>query len=316
MRYGFILSLILLISIATGCLQSQSKVYVCADGSQVSDPDFCQLVTGVRVHEPVAPAATAAPETFNASELDINAIESSVLALINEEREKEGLEPYRRNSLLAGIARKYSSEMTESGFQHTDAEGKDVYDRLNENGVFYLIGGENLFFSGTLGSGTDEDLVSEMTVERWLKSPGHRSLVLDRDSLFSDAGIGVHCALEYCYVTMITVGLKTEIEDTYDSGHCYLYKLYSNEFPYEYEVPLKIKLDSPKTIDAWIITDEKMFDYCLTETPTAIDYVHAYRNTNAIDERINVEKGYMLLVRTFRSHNISISLDYDCGPFT
>jgi uncharacterized protein YkwD len=310
MRYGFLLSLLLLTSIGAGCLQSQSKVYVCADGSQVSDPDFCQLVTGVRVNGNGVPA-----EPFDASLLDTSAIESSVLALVNEEREREGLERYRKNSPAAGIARKYSSEMMEGGFQHTDPEGKDIYDRLNENGVFYLIGGENLFFSGTLGNGTNEDYVSKRTVEGWLKSPGHRSLVLDRDSLFSDAGIGVRCVEEYCYVTMVAIGLKTKIETSYESDNCYLYKLYSHEFPYEYTVPMEINLDSPEDIDAWIINDEKMFDYCLAESPAVIESVRAYRNTKAIDEMINVEKGYMLLVRTFKSHDVSITLDYESGPF-
>jgi uncharacterized protein YkwD len=309
MRYGFLLSLLLLTSIGTGCLQSKSKVYVCADGSQVSDPDFCQLVTGVRVNGNSAPA-----EPFDASLLDTSAIESSVLALVNTEREKEGLLPYRKNSAAAGIARKYSSEMMEGGFQHTDPEGKDIYDRLNENGVFYLIGGENLFFSGTLESGTDEDYVSKLAVGGWLKSPGHRSLVLDRDSLFSDAGIGVHCIEEFCYVTMVAIGLVTKIETSYEPDTCYLYKLYSQEFPYEYTVPVEINLDSPEAINAWIVTDEKI-DYCLSESPTAIDYVRAYRDTEVIDEIINIEKGYMLLVRTFKSHDVSITLDYDCGPF-
>ena len=71
--------------------------------------------------------------------------EQQMLALVNEERLKAGAREFIWDESLAEIGRLHSKDMFKRGyFSHFSPEGKDVGDRLLENGVEYSYAGENL----------------------------------------------------------------------------------------------------------------------------------------------------------------------------
>lgn len=117
---------------------------------------------------------------FTQSEYTIDeAGEQEMLALVNEERAKEGTKPLEFDTRLTEVGRGHSKDMFERGyFSHFSPEGEDVGDRLEERGIYYTFAGENL----ALAPNANRAHVGLMN------SPGHRRNILD--PAFSKVGIG------------------------------------------------------------------------------------------------------------------------------
>ncbi|OGD86347.1 hypothetical protein A2164_01245, partial [Candidatus Curtissbacteria bacterium RBG_13_35_7] len=105
--------------------------------------------------------------------------EQEMFALVNRERKLEGAKPLIWEEELAEVGRKHSKDMFERGyFSHFSPEGKDVGDRLLENGIEYSYAGENL----ALAPNVDRAHTGLMNSE------GHKRNILD--PAFSKIGIG------------------------------------------------------------------------------------------------------------------------------
>ena len=99
---------------------------------------------------------------------------------INEERQKSGVQSLIWSEELAVVARIHARDMWERKyFGHYSPDGSDVGDRLDENGVGYLLAGENLALAPTL----------DIAHTGLMNSPGHRENILEED--FNQVGIGV-----------------------------------------------------------------------------------------------------------------------------
>ena len=128
-------------------------------------------------------AASFAPRTAPTIRLARAAV-----CLINNRRVARGLPRLRINDRLSRAAKWHTHDMVRrSYFGHVSRRGRDVVDRLY--GARYLGGrfswavGENLAWgSGALGT-------PRKIVQAWMKSPGHRRIMLDRR--FREIGIGV-----------------------------------------------------------------------------------------------------------------------------
>ncbi len=109
-------------------------------------------------------------------------IEESLIALINEERENQGLPRLRVSPALASLARKHSHDMaTRNQLSHLSSTQESYQDRLVGEGFFFGEMGENVARSETFAS-------------RWIHqslmdSPEHRENILDPN--FDEVGIGV-----------------------------------------------------------------------------------------------------------------------------
>lgn len=110
-----------------------------------------------------------------------SSMETEVLSLVNQEREKVGCSPLRADASLGALAQSFSDGMAERGFfSHTDPDGKTPWDRADEAGVTGL-GGENI----ARGQAT-----AQAVMDSWMNSEGHRANILNCD--YTRLGVGVH----------------------------------------------------------------------------------------------------------------------------
>jgi uncharacterized protein YkwD len=122
-----------------------------------------------------------------------------VFDLVNRQRRLRGLGLLHWNDSLAEQARLQSSNMMERGFfAHNDPLRGQLAVRLNAAGIGWSRCGENIFREHGMEEPADE------AVEGWMKSPSHRTSLLD--PLFTETGVGVAISptTEY-YVTQIFV---------------------------------------------------------------------------------------------------------------
>lgn len=106
--------------------------------------------------------------------------ERKMFELINEERQKAGLKPYRWNEKLQLAARKHSADMALKNYtSHNSLDGRTAAKRVANEGVKYSGVGENIAGSSTVANAH----------KGLMDSPGHRQNILSRD--FTDIGIGI-----------------------------------------------------------------------------------------------------------------------------
>ncbi|MDM9379765.1 CAP domain-containing protein [Chlorogloeopsis sp. ULAP01] len=123
-------------------------------------------------------------------------IEAGVRQSINQVREQNGLKPLQNNERLADVARNYSRQMAEKNFfSHTGADGSTVETRVRAGGISYWVVGENLF------KGRNISQPVEISVDGWLKSPGHRANIMR--PYFTETGVGVWRDGNTYYITQL-----------------------------------------------------------------------------------------------------------------
>ena len=114
-------------------------------------------------------------EPLDADNLHAASYVRQVLELVNRERRQRGLSPLRMSQDLMRVAKVRVKEITQE-FSHTRPNGQP-FSSLLPNGHFSA--GENI----AAGLPTPE-----ATVQQWMKSPGHRANILNRE--FSELGVG------------------------------------------------------------------------------------------------------------------------------
>ena len=107
-------------------------------------------------------------------------LEAKMLALVNEEREREGLKPVAADPEMRAVARAHSKDMfARRYFAHINPDGDDPFDRMRAHRVKYTTAGENLALAQTLRQAHDG----------LMNSPGHRANILQPH--FGRLGIGI-----------------------------------------------------------------------------------------------------------------------------
>jgi uncharacterized protein YkwD len=107
-------------------------------------------------------------------------LEVKMLALVNEERAKEGLNALVADTALTRVARLHSQDMFARGyFAHVSPDGITPADRVRAAGIRYLITGENLALGPTL----------QICHTGLMNSPGHRANILHKS--YGKVGIGI-----------------------------------------------------------------------------------------------------------------------------
>ncbi|MDR6223598.1 CAP domain-containing protein [Methanococcoides alaskense] len=105
-----------------------------------------------------------------------------MLDLINQEREENGLDPFRFNSLLNDVASEHSQEMIDKDyFSHNSYDGTSFSTRIRSSGYESYRVAENIAFR----------VPPSVTIahERLMASPGHRKNILNPS--YNEIGIGV-----------------------------------------------------------------------------------------------------------------------------
>lgn len=113
-------------------------------------------------------------------------LEARMLALVNEERAKQGLKPLKADPEMMEVARAHSRDMlARSYFAHVTPDGRDLGQRVRKANLRYLVAGENLALAPTLARAHDG----------LMNSPGHKANILRAQ--FGRVGIGVLDAGRY-----------------------------------------------------------------------------------------------------------------------
>jgi uncharacterized protein YkwD len=102
-----------------------------------------------------------------------------IVTLVNEAREKEGLQPLTLDPLLRKGAQVRAEECVKV-FSHTRPNGSSYKTAISEAGVVSNYTGENV----ACGHSS-----AQQVVKAWLNSPGHRDNILN--SNFTKIGVGI-----------------------------------------------------------------------------------------------------------------------------
>lgn len=129
--------------------------------------------------------ALAPVQAVHAGDNDkLESLERTALAGINAERAAAGLPPLVPSTELSRLARAYSRDMAERRyFSHSDPEGRRVVDRTTTAGIPWRNVGENI----ARNRGFKDP--ANVAVREWMKSDGHRGIILD--SRYDETGVGV-----------------------------------------------------------------------------------------------------------------------------
>jgi uncharacterized protein YkwD/uncharacterized membrane protein required for colicin V production len=107
-------------------------------------------------------------------------LEKQMLDLVNQERQKAGLNPLAADPELTEVARRHSADMFARGyFAHDTPEGLTPFDRMRAANVRFITAGENLALAPTLS----------VAHTGLMNSPGHRANILRKE--FGRLGIGI-----------------------------------------------------------------------------------------------------------------------------
>lgn len=138
-----------------------------------------------------------------------SAVTRAVEKLVNAERTKAGLKPFKRSSKLPAIALAHSYDMASRNYMsHISPEGlspsarakKAGYNIIKKRGNTIRTGvGENLYEhravmrdeKGERAYLENAEKVAEAAVKGWMNSPGHRKNILNPDYFWQGTGVAV-----------------------------------------------------------------------------------------------------------------------------
>lgn len=124
-------------------------------------------------------------------------VPEQILALVNAERAKHGLQALTLSEELNAVATDKAVDMASRGyFDHTSPTYGTPFEMLENYGISYRAAGENI----AAGQLTPEDVM-----DAWMSSEGHRANILS--SAFNKLGVGFAYGGEYgIYWTQLFVG--------------------------------------------------------------------------------------------------------------
>lgn len=110
----------------------------------------------------------------------LTAIQSQVIALVNQERAKAGLSALKSDALLTKVATEKARDMDVNNyFSHTSPTYGSPFDMMRSYGVTYSYAGENI----ASGQKTPQDVMTA-----WMNSAGHKANILSNN--FTKIGVG------------------------------------------------------------------------------------------------------------------------------
>jgi len=252
------------------------------------------------------PMGTLEKILFTVDDLNERTIALLILEKVNEQRDAD--HDLKRNIPIEVVADDYAVTLESAGFHHTDDEGKGVGDRLKDEEIFYTIAGENLYFATNLND-VDEEDIAQLAMDGWLSSPGHRSLVKDRDGLFTDAGIGVHCTEKTCYIVFNAAGMEEIVDRELGENTCSLISLYDESFPFNYDTTIRIDVEATRDLNIYLVDDSDAIDDCVQRED--INAIKEWIDKDKVVDERRIEKGYHLLLETTSDTALAGSIRYN-----
>jgi uncharacterized YkwD family protein/spore coat assembly protein SafA len=122
-------------------------------------------------------------QKLNVPNIDnVKNVETEVLALVNQERQKAGLRPLEMDWELQRVARMKSQDMAQKNyFSHQSPTYGSPFDMMKQFGIKFSTAGENI----ASGQRTPQEVMAS-----WMKSPGHRANILKPE--YTHLGVGYY----------------------------------------------------------------------------------------------------------------------------
>ena len=239
---------------------------------------------------------------FELTEDKLSNAKDGIFNLMNAERHNKQIVDLNRNILLDAVAQQYSDRMIAEGFfSHKDSAGKDVYDRLGKNAVFYWEATENLY-SGEVSENTP---LSREVVNGWLANPALRGPIVDTNipPTFSDVGIGLSCKRidssdEYtCYTVAIFAKIALVYENqVVESRKVAAVNLYPEDSGIDYPTKAVIKFESSKSCKIVISSDPDDFQRLSADKSLNGEDIWTFNSETNLEKEFTVKPGYTLLI--------------------
>lgn len=150
--------------------------------------------------DPETPAAeNSVIESNEHTDVDYDTVEQTIITLVNQLREEQGLNTLASNDMLKAGAIIRARETVES-FSHTRPDGTTAFTVFEEEGISYpyRIVGENLGMATYYMS--DEEM-AELLFNGWVESEGHYENMIKPE--YQEIGVGVHYDGEFLYATQL-----------------------------------------------------------------------------------------------------------------
>lgn len=139
-------------------------------------------------------AAGATPATAPRAPAD------DVVTLINERRRAAGCGEVQRDDTLASAAQRHSDDMARNDFMsHTGSDGSKFGQRARAAGYTFFASGEIL----AAGHATPA-----AAVEGWMKSSGHRDIMLDCANTDTGAALVERAGTQYSFYWTVVFGRR------------------------------------------------------------------------------------------------------------
>jgi uncharacterized protein YkwD len=130
------------------------------------------------------------------------AVRAAIACEVDRVRVSKGLRWLRDNRRLKIAANRHSADMVRRRyFSHHTPSGTSPADRARRTG--YLRSGCSWTIGEVLAWGTARRSTAASTVRAWLRSPGHRSVILSRG--YADGGVGTRAGTPAGHSSGVTV---------------------------------------------------------------------------------------------------------------
>jgi uncharacterized protein YkwD len=119
---------------------------------------------------------------------DLTAVTRAILEQTNAFRQQKGREALTSNDKLTATAKYFAEYMARTNEYGHEADGKKPAERAKEHGYDYCLLSENIAYAFD-PTGFSKERLTEIFVNGWKDSPGHRKNMIDRD--VSEIGVAV-----------------------------------------------------------------------------------------------------------------------------
>ena len=148
------------------------------------------MLSAITIGSGIAPASAHACANVRAAATSASSsqVRSAVRCLVNAQRAAHGMRPMRASADLRRAADRHAVDMVRRRyFDHVSPEGGTMAQRVKRAG--YLSGARRWALGENIGWGSGSAASAAGIVDAWMKSPGHRAVILDRR--FREVGLGV-----------------------------------------------------------------------------------------------------------------------------
>jgi uncharacterized protein YkwD len=229
-------------------------------------------------------------KTYKTSDVDESSLSREIFNEINRKRIELGNNPLEWNERIYQSAKAHSIDLrTHKIFSHHNVEGASVADRLKNQDLFFLVAAENLF---KLNASTKN--IPDFVVKRWMNSPGHRWIIVDRDKLFTHGAVGVTCDNLSCYVTFNCADFIRSNKYTLKPNYYVKVNLNDESFGFQKSFPVDIKIQSSTPVDLYFF-DSRTHLNAFIKTGSDRPHDIIMKQTHFSDRRLAQKDAYLLI---------------------